>query len=220
MRNTIGAWTAHVQRWSIVYSDVETSHLLQEAGERAGSEYIRTMPWVRWSMPNLQGNRPAQGFEHILAFHPPGKKRWNGPGSLVAFTDEPGADDTIVFLEKALRGESKHKTEKPLDQALNLVSYFTDIGESVFDPFSGHATIGLACRLLGRHYVGFEIDPGWASRSQARLSGPFSERDMQRVIRWLETDSEPVSSLTEGPSVERAKRRAQDKENVRNGVFL
>jgi site-specific DNA-methyltransferase (adenine-specific) len=53
-----------------------------------------------------------------------------------------------------LRGEDKHKAEKPLDQALDLVEWFSDEGETVFDPFAGSGTIGLACRILGRSYLG------------------------------------------------------------------
>lgn len=201
-------WCAWVKRWSVVYSDVENSNLLRWAVQARGAEYIRTMPWVRWSMPQLTGDRPPQGFEHILCFHPPGKKHWNGPGNLVA------------FQHLALRGESKHKCEKPLDQALDLVSWFSDLGESILDPFAGHGTLGLACRLLGRSYVGLEVDPDWATKAQVRLAGPLTDRDVERVRRWLDTDSEPVSALKEGPSLVRARARAQDKANVRNGVFL
>lgn len=209
-RKVVGAWTSWVRRWSIVYSDVEDSTWLRLAAQATGAEYIRTMPWVRWSMPHLVGDRPPQGFEHVLLFHPPGKKRWNGPGNL------------IEFKHLALRGAGKHKCEKPLDQALDLVSFFSDIGETVFDGFAGSGTVGLACRLLGRHYSGFEIDPTWAAFAQTRINGvgEFSDRDLERVKRWLDTDSEPVSKLPEGPSLVRAKSRAFDKENVRKGVFL
>lgn len=210
LRAKSGEWAAAVKRWSILYSDVEDSYLLRHAAEANGAEYIRTLPWVRWSMPQLSGDRPPQGFEHVLCLHAKGKKKWNGPGNL------------IELKHLALRGEEKHKCEKPLDQALDLVSFFSDIGESIFDPCAGHGTIGVACRLLGRHYVGFEYnlkDPQWAERAQKRILAP-SDTDFERIVRWLESSSEPVSSLLEGPSLIRAAARAQDKENVKRGVFL
>lgn len=207
-RQAVANWAALVKRWSVVYSDVEASNWLSLAVQARGTEYVRTMAWTRWSMPQLSGDRPPQGFEHVLLFHPPGKKRWNGPGNLTHFD------------HLALRGEDKHKCEKPLDQALDAVSFFSDIGEHVFDGFAGHGTIGLACRLLGRRYTGFELDPKWATRANQRLTGPISDRDLDRIIRWLERDSEPVSAQTEGPSLIRARNRALDKDNVRKGVFL
>lgn len=207
-RQAVANWASCVKRWSVIYSDVEHSNWLTLAVQARKVEYVRTVPWVRWSMPQLSGDRPPQGFEHVMLYHPKGKKRWNGPGNVTH------------LAHVALRGEEKHKCEKPLDQALDLVSWFTDIGESVFDPFAGHATIGLACRLLGRFYVGIEQNPEWAMKSNQRLTGRISDRDQERISRWLEADSEPVSALSEGPSLIRAKSRAFDKDNVRKGVFL
>jgi site-specific DNA-methyltransferase (adenine-specific) len=207
-RKAIGNWASLVKRWSVVYSDVEHSNWLSLAVQARGAEYIRTMPWVRWSMPQLSGDRPPQGFEHVLCFHPKGKKRWNGPGSLTHLS------------HLALRGEEKHKCEKPLDQALDLVSFFSDVGETIFDPFAGNGTIGLACRLLGRGYTGIELDPEWAEKAQLRLTNHISDRDTERIARWLSQDSEPVSALKEGPSLVRAESRATDKRNVRNGSYL
>jgi site-specific DNA-methyltransferase (adenine-specific) len=171
-RGWLGAAAARVRRWSVIYSDVEESHRLREACVESGAEYVRTVPWVRWSMPQLSGDRPSQGFEHLLLLHAPGKKRWNGPGNLVSLE------------HKALRGEEKHKAEKPLDQALDLVAWFSDPGECVFDPRAGAGTIGLACRLLGRNYVGVERQKEWVDRATARLAAPLSERDAERLGRW------------------------------------
>jgi site-specific DNA-methyltransferase (adenine-specific) len=206
LRERAAFWSAHVRRWSIFYSDVEDSHLLRDAASKNGTEYIRTIPWVRWSMPQLSGDRPPQGFEHVLLLHPKGKKHWNGPGNLTHFS------------HLRLTGDKKHKCEKPLDQALDIVSFFSDVGEWIFDPCAGHGTIGIACRLLGRNYVGFEMNQEWAEKGQRRLLG--DPNDISRIIRWLESDSEPVATLTEGPSLIRAAARALDKENVRRGIYL
>lgn len=216
LRERAALWSSYVKRWTIFYSDVEDSHLLREAAEENGTEYIRTMPWVRWSMPQLSGDRPPQGFEHILCLHVKGKKHWNGPGNLTHFE------------HRALRGEEKHKCEKPLDQALDIVSFFSDPGEWVFDPCAGRGTIGVACRLLGRNYAGFEINPEWADKGQRRLLG--DPEDIRRIVRWLEKDSEPVEPTTArnpdrycmpSPDNDRRKEaRARDKEAVRKGIYL
>jgi DNA modification methylase len=83
-----------------------------------------------------------------------------------------------------LRGEGKHKTEKPLDQLLDLVSYFSDPGETVFDPCAGSGTTGLACKILERQFVGLEVQQAWAEFANARLVNPLTERDQKRFERW------------------------------------
>lgn len=171
-RGWLAAAAGAVKRWSLLYSDVEESYRLRQACEESGAEYVRTVPWVRWSMPQLSGDRPPQGFEHLLLFHRPGAKRWNGPGNLVSLE------------HTRLTGEDKHRAEKPLDQALDLVAWFSDPGECVFDPRAGAGTIGLACRILGRDFVGVERQSEWAAHGQARLLAPLSARDSDRFARW------------------------------------
>lgn len=193
-RLAIASWAKQVSRWSVVYSDIESTHLLRSSCSGLAT-YIRTVPWIRWSMPQLSGDRPPQGREDLLIFHAPmgegpdpvsdlvlyygqqkGRKAWNGPGNLTH------------LAHKCLRGEGKHRAEKPLDQALDLVSWFSDPGETVFDPFMGAGTFGLACRILGRGYVGVEKDPEWHAKATARImSDTLSDRDHERHGRWLES---------------------------------
>lgn len=171
-RHWLARAAASVRRWSVLYSDVEGSAWLRMACQAAGVEYIRTIPWVRWSMPQLSGDRPPQGFEHVIVCHPKGAKRWNGPGNLTHLD------------HLCLRGEGKHRAQKPLDQALDLVAWFSDPGECVFDPRAGAGTIGLACALLKRDYVGVEADAEWAAKARARLTGAWHSSDLERAKRW------------------------------------
>lgn len=164
-------FAASAARWSIIYSDLESVGAWRDMLERAGTIYVRTIPWVRWSMPQLSGDRPPQGAEAIIVAHAStkiGKKHWNGPGNLTHFD------------ETCLRGEGKHKTEKPLDQLLRLVSYFSDPGEIVFDPMAGSGTTCLAAKLLGRQFIGCELDGEWCDRANARVNNLLSDRDQRR----------------------------------------
>jgi site-specific DNA-methyltransferase (adenine-specific) len=193
-------YASRVRSWSLVYSDVEDSSWLRLAVQARGIEYIRTIPWVRWSMPQLTGDRPPQGFEHLLVFHPKGAKQWNGPGQLTHLN------------HLALRGEGKHKCEKPLDQCLDLVSWFTQPGERVFDPFAGSGAIGLACRILGRDYLGLENDEKWQPRAHARITASgLSERDTERLQRWIFRSDEPEAVSEDPGPVRRATARKADK---------
>lgn len=129
-------------------------------------------------MPQLSGDRPPTGCEFVSVFHgaAKGKKHWNGPGNLTH------------LAHKCLRGEGKHKAEKPLDLMLDLVDWFSDPGELVIDPFVGSGTTALACKLLGRDFAGTEVDAEWAARARARVAAPkLSARDEERYRRWSES---------------------------------
>jgi site-specific DNA-methyltransferase (adenine-specific) len=177
LRTDIALLAAGAKRWSLIYTDIEGISAWRAACEAAGAEYIRAIPWVRWSMPQLSGDRPPQGCEMVLLFHPKGKKRWNGPGNLTH------------LAHKCLRGDGKHPTEKPLDQALDLVSWFSDPGETVLDPCAGSGTVGVACAILGREFLGVEKQEKWARAGNERIMraerGEFSDRDAERAGRWL-----------------------------------
>jgi hypothetical protein len=204
-RRLIARVAATIPRWSVIYSDVESSTWLRIAGQAAGAAYIRTVPWVRWSMPQLSGDRPPQGFEHLVIFHGKrdgNKKRWNGPGNAVGLN------------HNCLRGETKHKAEKPLDQILDLVSWFSEPGECVLDLFAGSGTTAQACRLLGRQCYSVERDPYWSAHAQYRVSNPLGPSDRERVERWLADTQYDTDALTDGGII-RAAARLEDRDRVR-----
>lgn len=196
---------ARVRRWSCVFSDLESTHLWRDA---CSAEYIRTVPWVRWSQPQLSGDRPCTGAEAVSVFHArgAGRKRWNGPGSMTHIS------------RRSLRGDDKHPTEKPLDLMLDLVSWFSDPGETVLDLCAGAGTTALAARLLGRDAVCVDCDAAWAerARARARVDAPLSERDHNRALEWCVTTHEEASSVPEPTGKhdvrtwERAQRRLAD----------
>jgi SAM-dependent methyltransferase len=152
-------------------------------------------------------------------------KRWNGPGNLIS------------YRERCLRGDDKYSAEKPLDLMLTIVSAFSDPGEIVLDLCAGVGTTILAARLLGRQGVGYEIDPRAAARAAEREEEPLSNRDRARAVEWCAgVEAEAVlipdpRSLRRNPrhsdeqhaakqrsmtaTWERAQRRLEDKERVR-----
>lgn len=206
---------AGVKRWSVVFSDWQGAHRWDDEAKRAGAEPIRWVPWVRWSQPQLSGDRPCTGSEAVLLYHAmnagkPVRKHWNGAGSLTH------------FAQRCMRGADKHPTEKPLDLILAMVSAFSDPGESVIDLTAGSCTTALACRLLGRDCVAVEIDPKWAGHGQQRATLPARGRDLERAKEWCiatheEASATPAPKAADGSDVktwERAQRRLADVERV------
>ena len=62
----------------------------------------------------------------------------------------------------------KHPTQKPLGLLARLIQASTQPGAWILDPFNGSATTGIAANLLGRKYLGLEIEDEFLSMSKAR----------------------------------------------------
>jgi hypothetical protein len=205
-------WTcslaARTRRWSCIFSDVSSVGLWENCLEAAGATYIRAVPWVRWSMPQISGDRPPQGCEMVvLAWgSAKGRKSWNGPGNLTHFS------------HTCMRGKNKHKAQKPLDLMLDLVEFFSDprsnlcvgCGEPVqssehdasfgggshaftpkdpdlvCDPFYGSGTTAMACATLGRNFIGCEMQEEWYHKSLRRLHAEeLWYDDEERFAKYL-----------------------------------
>ena len=81
----------------------------------------------------------------------------------------------LNLVDKKLYG---HPTIKPLKYIESMISVASNIGDIVFDPFSGSGTTACACKELSRHFVSFEIDPMYWRTSIDRLNGiTKGERD-------------------------------------------
>lgn len=64
-----------------------------------------------------------------------------------------------------------HPTIKPRDIIDNLVLNSTSEGGVILDPFIGSGTTAESAKSLGRHYIGFEIDPEYHRIATERLEG-------------------------------------------------
>ena len=71
---------------------------------------------------------------------------------------------------------AEHPARFPEGFARELVAPFTNIGETVLDPFMGSGTTGVAAVKLGRKFIGIEIEPKYfeiaCKRIQAALDAP------------------------------------------------
>ena len=62
----------------------------------------------------------------------------------------------------------KHPTQKPLGVLTRLLQASTKPNDWVLDPFSGSGTTGIAANLLGRKYLGLDIEEEFLAMSKAR----------------------------------------------------
>lgn len=63
----------------------------------------------------------------------------------------------------------KHPTQKPLYLLERIILASTHDGDLVLDPFCGSSTTGVACKHLGRYYIGIDRDREYIELSKERL---------------------------------------------------
>lgn len=70
-------------------------------------------------------------------------------------------------------GKAVHPTQKPLGIIEPLISYSVPPGGIVVDPFMGSGSLGIAAEMLGRRWVGCELNPEYigAQAERTRQSG-------------------------------------------------
>jgi DNA modification methylase len=151
-----------VGRWMLAFSDVESTGRWRDAMILAGLEYVRTGAWVKLgAAPQFTGDRPAPGYECVTICHVVGKKRWNGGG-------HPGVWTHAIV--KPQTGIRVHTTQKPTNLMSELVSLFTDPGETILDPFMGSGTTLVAAKRLGRKAIGIELEEKYCEIAAKRLA--------------------------------------------------
>ena len=107
-----------------------------------------------------------------------------GAGSVIrvidAFADRRG-DDAFFFAQNAAANkrpriaqwtglpESNHPNPRDVNKMSELVELMSAPGDLILDPFCGSGAIGLAAVLLGRNYVGIELERGRAEDARRRF---------------------------------------------------
>ena len=85
-------------------------------------------------------------------------------------TFETASTYWVTSKNKSDKDKFAHPTIKPLYIIQNLIKNSSNVGDVVFDPFMGSGTTAVACKNIGRNYIGFEINPKWAKIAEDRLN--------------------------------------------------
>ena len=80
------------------------------------------------------------------------------------------ADTIGDVIDWSYSGNRLHPTQKPLSVLLPLVETFSEPGGIVLDPFAGSGSSLKAAKMLGRDYLGIELDARYHSIASARLN--------------------------------------------------
>lgn len=110
-----------------------------------------------------------RNYEMVLVGEVPGAPcRWYGG------RDVPN----VVRISGIKPRADEHPTPKPVALVEWFLRLHTQPGDIVLDPFSGGGTTGVACKRLGRRFLGFELDPHWVDRANRRIEAEHERLGM------------------------------------------
>lgn len=155
--------------WTILFTLAEGVRAWRDDLQAAGAKYDTCLAWVKPdASPRFNGQGAARGFEcAVTCWCGPGYRKWNGGGRRGVFTH---------CVNTNRQGE--HPTEKPVPLMMDLVSLYSDAGQTILDPFMGSGTTGIAAARLGRRFVGIEMDAKFFDLSCRRIEEACRQPDM------------------------------------------
>ena len=89
----------------------------------------------------------------------------------------------------------KHPTQKPLRLLYRIVLACTNEGDTIFDPFAGSCTTGIAANLLGRNFVGIEQEKTFVELGQRRRQEIEDPVSAQKIFKKMKENAEEVTVL-------------------------
>jgi site-specific DNA-methyltransferase (adenine-specific) len=89
--------------------------------------------------------------------------RYTFVGNMQGWCDEP------LKVDYTKGSGKKHSTQKPIPVMEYLIKKFTKEGDTIFDPFAGSGTTGVACKNLNRNYILIEKEQEYIDIINKRL---------------------------------------------------
>ncbi|HVK26239.1 MAG TPA: site-specific DNA-methyltransferase [Actinokineospora sp.] len=125
---------------------------------------------IVWAKPNARPesvtDRLAQRYETVFLLTRSADSRNPDNDSACG----PDRDASAVWTIAPDRGRQGHIAAGPVALARRCIGLGCPPGGLVLDPFSGSGTTGVAARLLGRRYIGIDLDPACHDIAHRRLA--------------------------------------------------
>ena len=98
-------------------------------------------------------------------------------GNVVAAKEKKGVPVSdvweIPFLNPKAKERTGYPTQKPIELLERIIKISTDESDCVLDPFCGSGTTLVSAKLLGRDYIGIDINKDAIEISKKRLAEPY-----------------------------------------------
>ncbi len=117
---------------------------------------------VVWDKGKMgMGWRYRRSYETVLVAHKGHTFRW--------YDNSKKIENIIRHIPKIIPQADEHPTVKPVSLSVHFIELHTQPGDTVFDPFMGSGTTGVACVQTGRNFIGCEIDPTYFAIAERRI---------------------------------------------------
>jgi DNA modification methylase len=97
-----------------------------------------------------------------------------------------GYESTNVW-HIAPKSSKKHSAIFPETLADRVISYYSYVGDVVYDPFMGSGTTGKMAQVAGRHYIGSEISTEYVAIADGRINSTTTQTTMSDPSDSVET---------------------------------
>lgn len=168
--------------------------VINVACQLLGIEIINEIIWYkRNSFPNLAGRRLTASHETILWVHGGGKRQYyfaydyskSGNFTYDSMKSEGKQMRTVWDIpnnkEKWELAFGKHPTQKPIRILDRLIRLSSKPNDTVLSPFCGSGSECVAAKLVGRNFIGVEIDNGYCNLARKRLAHISMQRTLDEV---------------------------------------
>ncbi len=167
-----------------------TLHVYLSVGMAMLEEGYRILNDIVWEKPNPPPNLACRFFTHATEMVlwatkvPKGHPKLRYTFNYDAMRKLNGGRQMknvwrIVAAGKSEKVHGKHPTQKPLELIARCLLASTLSEDTVFDPFAGTGATGVAALLLGRRFLGCEVD------------GKFVEIAVRRLVEADDYDRHP-----------------------------
>jgi modification methylase len=159
-------------------------------------------------MPNFRGRRFTNAHETMIwAARDAGAKGYTFNYEALKAGNEDiqvRSDWTLPLCTgeerlKGTGGKKLHPTQKPEALLARVILSSSRPDDLVLDPFCGTGTTGAVAKRLGRRFVGFEREAGYAKAAQARIAAvePLPQASLAPFMTAREAPRVPFSALLE-----------------------
>ena len=106
---------------------------------------------------------------------------------------------TLPAIAKWEKSCGKHPTQKPLPLLARIILASTKPDAWILDPFTGSSTTGIAASLLGRRFLGIDMEEEYLEMSKKRreeIDNPMTQvAYLKRIERYNDEPFSPIIEL-------------------------
>ena len=89
--------------------------------------------------------------------------------------------DNNIWKMSVAQNKTNHPAVFPIELPLRHIQTWTNVGDTVLDPFMGSGTTGIACRELKRNFIGIEIDAEYYKLAKGMIENEHYLEYMKQV---------------------------------------